>query len=188
MNFLFLISFVLFVHLKAQAFLVDLNLNNSTDALKTTSDSNISKQFYSLGLFGDIGKTNYGSFYFGWYAISFAQKNEMGTSESETYSTLDMGPVFRWSMDRRRIFSLSLMYAVSCKGKYKSASLDETISGSSYFIKISMEPDVTDSLSLGVSFNYYTSSYNLSVSNSTESTISYTNNSMFPSLSLNYRF
>jgi hypothetical protein len=180
-----LISFVCF---KSQALVIDMNLNNFSDSLSTSTDSKSSRLFGSVGLLADLTKSDSARINFGFTILSISSKTEIGANTSETFSSLDMGPAIRWSIDSKRMFSLTFVYAIYGKGKYDTATTSSTITGSSYYLKAAVEPQIADNLNLGFALNYYSSQYSTSVTNSVESSVSYKSSWIFPSLSLALRF
>jgi hypothetical protein len=144
--------------------------------------------FGSLGILADLSKSDNARINFGFNVLSVSSKSEIGTNASETFSSIDMGPSLRWTIDSRKLFSLTAVYSVYGKGKYETAVKSETINGTSYYMKFSVEPQMTDNLYLGFAVNYYASTYGTSVSNSVESTVSYKSSWIFPSFSLALRY
>lgn len=194
MKFSYLISCFVFVQiyvLSSQAFMLDLNGNMFQDAQTTATDSKSAKTFIGVAALGDIAKSDVGTFHLGWSIISMSQKTDVGTTSSESFSSLDMGPEFRWAFDKKGLFSVSLVYGVLAKGTYQSgvgSSTSETVSGTNLFFKFAIEPEISERWHLGFAMNYYSVQYKLSVVNSVETSVSYKNTWTFPSISATYRY
>ncbi len=99
-----------------------------------------------------------------------------------------MGPVLRWAIDQRRLFVLTVAYGVYAKGKFDTLTTSETLTGTSLFAKIAVEPQVTDTFNLGVSLNFYSPSYKKAVLNTVESDVSYQGTQLFPAISMAFHY
>ncbi len=188
MKFLICLAF-LFISLKSQAWMIDLNAELGSDTLSTTSEEKDTRQTYFLGVLGDISKGDTASTFVGWGVINANVKNTNNVAGTDqTFSTLDTGPLFRLGLGSRGTYSFSLMYALVAKGKLDSGGTSGAITGSSYLIKFAIEPEVADKVCVGFAMNYYAASYSKSVTSSVESNISYKIQRTFPSVSLTYRF
>ena len=189
LSFLFKIGFVCIIGSSAQAFILDVNTTIFQDSQTTATDAKSSRSMYNIAAYGDLSRAGGAGFHLGWSVFSVAQKTELGATTSEELKSLDMGPALRWSIDRNRIYSLTVVYGVTAKGSYSSGSAtSQDIRGTQLFAKIAVEPPLNDNWHAGFAINYYSTSYNLAVSNSTETTISYKNNWIFPTISISYHY
>lgn len=175
--------------MKSYAWMVDLNADLSSEAITTASDQKTSAQFLSLGVLGDLGKSETMKYYLGWGIISASSKNTNSTAGvDQSFSTLDMGPTFRVHFDKKGLYTGTLTYALFAKGTLVTGATSEAISGSSMHLKFAVEPEVTERFFIGFALNYYSATYTKSVLNSTESSVSYKVQRTFPSFSLSYRY
>jgi hypothetical protein len=169
---------------QAKAFTLDINLNNFDDKLTTSSESKSSRLFGSVGVLADLSKNDSARVTLGWYVMSVTQKNEMSSTFTENLSAIDTGPALRWAIDSKKVFALTAIYGVISKAQFETATTSQNLTGTSYCVKLSVEPEVVDHFNLGFALNYYSSEYTRSVLNSAESTISYKNSWLFPSISM----
>ncbi len=168
--------------------MIELNANFATDAFTTAAEQKTARQFYLLGLLGDVHTGDRTSTYVGWGVISAGAKDTSASGTEQTFSSLDTGPLFRMGFGNRGTYSLSALYALVAKGKLDSGARSEALTGSSYLIKFAIEPEVADKVCVGFAMNYYAASFSKSVMNSVESDVSYKIQRTFPSISFSYRF
>lgn len=173
----------------ANAFLIDLNLNyfqgTFSQATKQTNFSAIN----SIGLFADLKKTGSGAgLYIGWSISMLSQKEVSPPDLDQNLSSNDMGPSVRWQIDKRRLFSLTTVYNIICKGSLNDGSTNKILNGESYLVKLAIEPAINETLYVGVAVNYYGAFYKTLTVSSNQTTINYNNTWFYPSISLSYRY
>lgn len=174
---------------KSYAWIADLNADIISESFSTKTEQTSSRQFISFSALGDVGKTESARYYLGWGVISATAKDAISSpSVDQSFATLDMGPTFRMHFDKNGLYCLSFTYAIFGKGTLTTAGVSEAIRGSSYHLKFSIEPQVTERLFIGFSLNYFAASYNKSVVNAVETDVSYKVTRMFPMLALSYRY
>lgn len=173
----------------AFALLLDINSNVSLGNLTTSSAQTSNKMVNAFGVFANLSRKEASSrLQIGWYILSFSSKDYIPSVVNQTLDSSDMGPAVRWDIDKRGFYSLTFAYGVICKGSLYDGSTTSSLSGVSYLVKASIEPQITDRLYIGGAINYYSATYDTSVVGSTQSTISYQNNLIYPSISLAYRY
>lgn len=171
------------------AALIEGNFNIFQGTLSRTETHKNAKTFASFGIFVNLNRGEKARYFAGWYVMSVSSTDDLSPSINEKLTSSDMGPAFRWNIDRNSMFSATFAYGILCKGKYSTdGGTDEDLSGSSYLLKVAMEPEVAENFNIGIAINYYNANYNKKVINSTESSVSEKNTWMFPSLSLAWRF
>lgn len=180
--------FLFFIHAHAFGFLADLNLNLDQSTFSQASETSSSQSMNSLILYANLSKneSKAGS-YLGWYMSSVSSKQSIAGGDETSVTSSDMGPAFRWQSGNQ-IISITLAYAVVCKGKFSDSVVNEDISGESQFIKLAIEPPINEKFSVGVGLNYYSATYKTSVQNSTQSDVNYKNSKIYPSLSLSFKY
>jgi hypothetical protein len=158
-----------------------------------SSDDSAEGQTYSSTYIGSLFGATFGSsdrFYIGvnvnqW---SKAQKGSE-TLDEGSVSLLEMGPMLGVFIDKQRTVFASLAYNMYASGtRTTSAGTDDEISGSSIFAQLGYLVKFTKSLYLGLSMNYHSVSLSKSVINSTESDISDTYSTIYPSIDISIRF
>lgn len=186
----FLISAILFLSsARSFAWMVDFNSDLVTESFSTNTEQKSSRQFFMLGILGDLGRYERTRYYLGWGVISAATKDTNDSAGvDQKFSTLDMGPIFRVNFGSRSLYSLTLVYALFAKGKLDTSGTEENITGTSYVAKFAIEPEITENFRLGFGLNYYAAQYSKSVTNSVETDVSYKTNRMFPSISLSLAY
>lgn len=177
-----------FIQIQVFGFMADLNLNLDQSTFSQASDTASSHSMNSIILYANLGKNDSkaGS-YLGWYMSSLSSKQSIAGGSETSLTSSDMGPAFRWQSGNQ-IISVTLAYAVVCKGKFSDGTTDEELNGESQLIKIAFEPPISESFSVGVGLNYYSATYKTSVQNSTQSDVNYKNSKIYPSLSLSYKY
>jgi hypothetical protein len=189
MKYLVLILVLISLATQAQAFLLDLNSGIMQGSTSHNTDQSSSRSFNSLGLFANLGKSESPTgILLGWYVLSLSNTDKFPATVDQTLSSTDMGPAVRWQIDKHQIFSLTYAYGIICKGKYKDATTDESLTGESHFIKLAAEPEIAEHIFLGAAINYYTSNYKTSLVNSVQTNVSYKNTWIYPSISFSFRY
>jgi hypothetical protein len=180
--------FLTLFQIHAFGFLADLNLNLDQSTFSQASDTVSNQSINSVILYANLSKneSKAGS-YLGWYMSSVSSKQSIAGGSETSLTSSDMGPAFRWQSGNQ-ILSITIAYAVVCKGKYSDSVVNEDLSGESQFIKLAVEPPINEKFSVGVGLNYYSASYKTSVQNSTQSDVSYKNTKIYPSLSFSYKY
>ena len=178
---------ILLLQSAVQAVVIDVGATQFSHTFTQLSDTKTSQTFINLSLMANITKGEPKKLNFGWTMISVSTAVETSTT-SDKLTSLDMGPVIRWAIDQRHLFVLTLAYGVYAKGKFDTLTTSETLTGTSLFAKIAVEPQVTETFNLGVSLNYYSPSYNKAVLSSVESNVSYKGMQLFPAISMAFHY
>jgi hypothetical protein len=185
----FFFALLLLFSTKSFAWMADLTADIVSEAFTTASEQKTTRQFISIDAVGDLGKSETFKYYLGWEIISASFKDSNSApSVDQTISSLDMGPVFRMHFDRNGIYSFSFNYGVYAKGSLSTAAGSEKLTGTSMHLKFAAEPQISEHFNIGFALNYYAASYGKSVLGTTESSVSYKTQRMFPSLSVSYRY
>lgn len=180
---------ILFLAQNSQAFLLDINSGILQGGFTRTTDQSSSRLVNSLGVFANLSKSDTGAgVNLGWYILSVTNKDVYPATINQTLTSSDMGPAVRWQFDKRRQLSLTLAYGIICKGNYTDDSVNENLSGTSYFLKFAFEPEFAERYYIGVALNYYAANYTSMLVGSAQSDISYKNTWIYPSLSFSYRY
>lgn len=183
--FLIFFSFHNFCH----AILIDLNSGILQGSFNRTTDISNSRSINSVGIYANLGKSDGGYIFFlGWNISTLNNQDNFQGVLNQKITSSDMGPAFRWQIDRRQLFSLTYAYGIICKGVYDDTLVTENLTGESHHLKFSIEPEIFEHFFIGVGINYYSSNYKTVIINSVQSEINYKNSLMYPSLSLSYRY
>lgn len=164
---------------------LDFGATFSSDSLALASTSTNSQNFYNLSaLFNLDSKMTWNV---GWMVFGIGQTSS-AASVTTTYSSFDMGPSFRWNIDKKGIFSLTLTYGYLAKGKYASGAVSEDWDGSSFLVQAAaLAPVRDDKFYIGLSLNSYTGSYTQKTVANTKSAVSATKSWVFPMITATWR-
>ncbi len=173
---------------KAQAIVLELNSGIANASLTSASNSSNAISVNNFGIFASLTKGEGAGVLLGWYISSVTNKVEVSGTVDQSLSSSDMGPVLRWQIDKKKMFSISYAYHVLCKGTLTTNGSAEDLTGTSSLIKFAVEPELGDDFFIGVGLNMYSASYSISTVNSTQSSVGYSNSIMYPSISMAYRF
>ncbi len=150
-----LFTFFILFSTNAFGFMLDVNLNFDQSTLSHTVDTTSNQSINSLGFYANLSKNeSKGGTYLGWYILNASSKQSVAGGSETSISSSDMGPAFRWQMGNQLV-SITVAYAVICKGKFSDPVVSEDLSGEGQFIKLAVEPPINDKFSIGVGLNYY---------------------------------
>lgn len=157
----------------------------SSDSLSNSGTTASSQNFYNLSaMFSLDSKAQWNV---GWAVFGISQSTEV-TAGTTKYSSFDMGPAFRWNIDKDGMFSLTLVYGYLAKGKYSLGAISEDWEGSSFLAQFALQAPIReDKFYVGVSVNSYTGTYTEKTVNNVKSTTSATKSSIFPMISFTWR-
>jgi len=165
--------------------LLDFGAIYFADTLNTDTSSSGTQYFYNANLMFNLDQS--ARWYIGWSAFGISQSNT-ASSVTTSYSSLDMGPVLRWNIDKAGIYSVSAAYGYLARGAYSSGATDETWEGGSLFGQFAILAPIRDEkLNIGVSLNYYSANYTKKVVNKVESSNSAQKSWVFPMVTLTWR-
>jgi len=185
MKTLFLVITLCFISNSASAdIMTDFGFAYSADTLNTSASSGNTEYFYNLDILFALDHNR--RFNVGWSFYDISQTST-ASGTSTTYSSFDMGPAFRWQMDKSGTYSATLGYGYLAKGSYNSGSTSETWSGTSLFAQFAAQAPLGDKFYIGLSLNYYSASYSQKTVSSVESSNSATKSWIFPMLSMTWR-
>jgi hypothetical protein len=156
----------------------------NTDTFVTSSTSSSSKTFYGLDIYANLETKHY--LFAGFHVDQVGITDNNGTTTS-TFSSQNMGPMFLWLIDKRKIYSLALGYDLVAKGTYDSGSSNSKLSGTGIFATFAAMPEVAENFYIGIKLNYYSLSYSKSEVGSASSDVSYSRSLIFPSISFAWR-
>jgi hypothetical protein len=185
-QFVCAVLFVSFLSLRARADVaLDLGATFSSDSLSTASEAKNSQTFYNLSaLFNLDSKMQWNV---GWTVFGISQ-NSSASSVDTQYSSFDMGPAFRWNMDKRGIFSFTLVYGYLAKGKYSSGSTSEEWDGSSLLLQLAaLAPIQEDKFFVGLSLNSYSANYTEKTVSNVKSAVTAKKSWLFPMVTMTWR-
>lgn len=151
---------------------------------------------YQFAEKGQIARTGFaGGIYFqaskkwwiGWNVFSSQFETSMESNKS-SYSSMDMGPSFKYEFGSDQVYFLKGTYHLNIESTVKIGTSTEKIQGSSYVVGFGVQPQIYDGVRLGVSLNYYSGSHSKKVVSSVQSTVSYSNSWIYPSINLGFQF
>ncbi|MGE0763065.1 MAG: hypothetical protein AB7N80_07300 [Bdellovibrionales bacterium] len=171
---------------KAQALTFDLNIFYYTDALAATTDSDYKRTIYDFAIMLNLNRK--GSLVLGWSYASVAA-DDTASSTTTSYSSTEMGPRFGYYFDRNFLWSFFFTYNLQAKSDYSSGSSTAEWRGTSMKGELGYMPQWNEQFQAGVKLNYYKSTYNEQITNSTTLTsVSNGRTMIYPSLAFVYRF
>lgn len=166
--------------------IIDFGGTFSSNSLNVGSESTNSQNFYNLNVMFNLDTKM--RWNLGWAV--FGISDETGTGSTTTsYSSFDMGPAFRWNIDKNGIFSLTFIYGYLAKGKYSAGTgSSEEWDGSSFLVQFGMQAPVKeDKFYVGFTLNSYTGTYTDKTVNNVKSSVSATKTSLFPMVTMTLR-
>jgi hypothetical protein len=129
-----------------------------------------------------------GEYLVGWGLASHSVSDSAGSNE--TYASTQMGPRFRWMIDKAKTWSLGLAYLIVTTGTYSGgAGASETWKGTAFHADVGYNLPLEDRLFFSFRYNYSSATYNERLVNSTTySTVGYNKTFIYPSLAVLYIF
>ncbi|MEK2687977.1 hypothetical protein [Bdellovibrio sp. GT3] len=151
----------------------------------TDVKENSSKYFYNVAGYLTVKK----KLYAGWsyLGISMTGKSDAsGSDQNSSYVTADTGPVIKYYLDKRQIYSVTAAYNILSRATFKNVVSDDSESwtGTSFWVAFGLMPEIKNGLHIGVSINYYSASYTKKTVDGTETSESNTKSWLFPSLTI----
>lgn len=170
------------IHFGADAGLIqDQKSITSRDIIQTT--------FYDANLYLQASR-NY-QFYLGfeYIQISTTQPNTVDTTTATLTSSNAMAGM-KYVFGRKKLFSVSLMGSPFIQASYKvTGATSDLWSGAAFASKVSIHPDLTNSLKLCVSIVYYSATYtSKSESSGSTAVSSFSRSLLIPTLGLQFNF
>lgn len=162
----------------------ELNAFFNTDSFTTTTSNSNSKMFYALDIYANLESKHY---LFAGFHVDQVNFQETVSSTQTSLTSLNMGPMFLWVMDRQKTYSLSLGYNLVAKGTYAIGSSSEAVTGTGIFATLSAMPQLSENFYFGIKLNYYSLSYSQSTVGTTATPVSYSRSLIFPSIGLSWR-
>jgi hypothetical protein len=162
----------------------EVNTFYATDSFKAETSSSESKTYYSFDIYANL---NSKGTYFAGFHLDQVALQETAASSTARLTSLNMGPMVMWLMDRKKEYGLSLGYNIVANGAYTTSSASTTLSGTGLFVSFSAMPEISENFYVGLKLNYYSLSFSRSIDGSTVSPVSFTRTLIFPSLSLAWR-
>lgn len=165
----------------------ELNGLFSTDVFTTATAATYSKTYYALDIYANLENKN--RFYAGFHVDQVAATEEGTPGSQVTLTSLNMGPMAMWVIDRRKTFSLSAGYNFLANGSLTvTGSPAATLTGTSLWTSLGVMPEVAENLFVGFRLTYYSLSYAKSTVASATADVSYTRVMMFPTFGLAWRY
>lgn len=173
-----------FVSLAAEAgLLFDLGMAFENSSYQFADKGSIARTGFGGGIYFQASK----KWWIGWnvFSASFASTME---NDKVNYSSTEMGPSFKYEWGSDQIYFFKGTYNLNIESTATIGSSAEKIQGSSYLVGFGVQPQINDSVRLGISFNYYSGSHAKKVVNNVQSTVSYSNSWIYPSINLSFQF
>lgn len=165
----------------------ELNGLYSTDTFTRTTSSSNSKTYYALDIHANL--ENKERFYAGFHVDQISLIEDDGSGSQSTLTSLNMGPMFMWVMDRKKTFSLALGYNLLANGTFTvTGSTSATLTGSGMWGSFGVMPEVAENWYLGFRLTYYSLSYTKSTVGSAASDVSYSRTLIYPTFALAWRY
>ncbi len=184
--FVFAIVSVVVAVAKAGVY-AELNGFYSTDAFTTAKTANYSKTYYALDIYANLENKN--QFYAGFHVDQVGATEEGAPGSTVTLTSLNMGPMAMWLMDRKKIFSLSAGYNLLANGSLSvTGSSAATLTGTSLWGSLGVMPEVAENWFVGFRLTYYSLAYSKSTVGSAASDVSYSRNLIYPTFALAWRY
>ncbi len=176
-------------HLALADIHIGVDLGLIQDQKTITSRDIIQTTFYDANLYVQASRSY--PFYLGfeYIQISTTQPNTVDTTTATLTSSNAMAGM-KYVFGRKKLFSVSLMGSPFIQANYKVTGASSDLwSGSAFASKLSIHPDLTNSLKLCVSIVYYSATYT-SKSESSGSTAvnSFSRSLLIPTLGLQFNF
>lgn len=157
----------------------------NSDNFTTATTSSQTKMFYGLDLYANLDSKGT---YFAGFHIDQVNLQETSGSTTTSLTSLNMGPMGTWLIDRKKQFGLSVGYNMIANGTLTTATgTSTTLTGTGLFASLSVMPEISENLYFGFKLNYYSLSYSRSIDGNSTSAISYGRSLIFPSFSLAWR-
>jgi len=182
------LSFISFLIFSSNAFAglySEFNGYFATDTFTTTATAQNSKTFYAVDIFANLESKK--KFFAGFHVDQVALTDSNGTTTT-TFSSLNMGPMFQWLMDKDRVFSFALGYNLLTKGTYNDGTTTTELTGTGLWATLAAMPEITETFYLGLKLNYYSLNYTKAVVVTTSSDVAYARTLIFPSISFGWRY
>lgn len=147
-------------------------------------EATTTKMFYSADFFANLNSD--ASLYAGFHVHQLSTTSDVTGANDNTFSTLDMGPMFMWVMDHKRTYSFTAAYNILAKATNETTtSADWT--GSSYLVSFGVTPELFDGWYVGFKLNYYSATYTEQKIGSAVTDVSNTRTMIFPTFVISYR-
>ena len=179
-----MIFLTFFLSLSAEAgLLIDLGVAFESSNYQFEDKGSIARTGFSGGIYFQASK----KWWIGWniFNASFASTME---ADKANYSSSEMGPSFKYEWGSDQIYFFKGTYNLNIESTATIGSNAEKIQGSSYLVGFGVQPQIYDGVRLGISFNYYSGSHAKKVVNNVQSSVSYSNTWIFPSINLSFQF
>lgn len=181
------IYMILCVVFPAQAFFIETNAFYFSDTLAQTSATNSDTYMFIDSAVGfSVDKKD--RFQVGWnYAMMNTSRSVSSTTT--TYASTQMGPKFKYYLNKDRNLSISVAYNLVTSAAYSSGATSETWRGTSYHVDLGYTGWFSDSFAIGVKFNYASANYVETLTGGTNYTqVTNTRTNIYPSLNLILEF
>lgn len=164
----------------------ELNLFYNTDSFKTATTSSSGKTFFALDVYANLETKHR---YFAGFHVDSISLTDTTATGTETFSSQNMGPMFLWVMDKRKIYSLALGYNLVAKASYNAGTGGEAeaLTGTGIFATVAAMPEVSENFFVGLKLNYHSLSFSKSTVSTTATDVSYNRTLIFPSISVAWR-
>lgn len=163
----------------------DLNTFYYSDSFKYTTTNTTTRTFYSASLNLALDKAK--TFMVGWGILGYTAPDTSGTTTS-TYTASDMGLRLQYNMGKNNTGILAVTYNLQASTKYNPGT-EEVLRGTSILVELGVTPDVSEYMNVGFKLMYYAPTFKESLVNTTTySTVAYTRASIFPAVSVAWRF
>ncbi|OFZ14658.1 MAG: hypothetical protein A2Z20_03750 [Bdellovibrionales bacterium RBG_16_40_8] len=160
----------------------DLNTFYFTDSLTQTSEDKYDLTTYAflLGFMLD----NKGRYQLGWNYASYSTNN-ISDSTTKEYKSSQMGPAFVMYLNKDRTLRFGFAYNLSTAGTYtESPATSEKWRGTGLAGDLGYQFQYSESFSFGMRLNYSSTTFNEKLVDTTQTTVSYKKNIIYPSIAL----
>lgn len=179
--FLFFVSF--YSSVGVCGLLIETGMAFENSSYKFAEKGSVARTGFAGGIYFQASK----KWWIGWnvFSASFASTME---AEKVNYSSTEMGPSFKYEFGSDQIYFFKGTYNLNIESTATIGTDAEKIQGSSFNVGFGVQPQIYDGVRLGISLNYYSGSHTKKVVSSVQSTVSYTNTWIYPSVNLGFQF
>jgi len=125
--------------------------------------------------------------YFGQNVIQYSRSYNTGSTTE--VSTLELGPRFTFFFSEMKTWHINLIWNPYAKGERSSSGSTDTIDGWSYEVAMGYQYKVTKKFYMGATIAYHSFAVTtVTDSSNTETETSFTYSSIYPMITLNFRF
>lgn len=159
--------------------LVDFSAFYETDNFTTATTANYSKTYYNLDALFEVDRGS--RFYAGFHTHQLAFSETPSTTVTTLKST-DFGAQLLYYFRKKKDFFMSVGYNILAKGQYSDGTTSSELTGSSYQACLGYVLELSESVSLGLKWNYINMAYSKSTVSGVSTDVTYSRTLIFPAL------